>query len=131
MRIGIVMQLTLLNPQSDIRNRKVADPPRLIAKTRCQMGQRENTAGVRWKMLMMKAILKTWPATPVEASLESKTSDIKLSRSCSLTEQPGSAGHLFGLWISDCRMRIGLVMQLSVFKSAIRNLHSAIAGAAL
>ena len=51
---------------------------------------------------MMKAILKTWPATPVDASLDSSTSYIKLSRSCSLTEQPGSVGHLRNAdWFGD------------------------------
>jgi len=38
-------------------------------KTRCQMGRSDETAGKRRLGGMMRAYLKTWPATPVGSSL--------------------------------------------------------------
>jgi hypothetical protein len=62
------------------------------------MGQSENTAGVRWKMLKRKAILKTWPATPVESVARIRELASSLAEVVPwLKEQPGSAGHPEGL----------------------------------
>jgi len=38
-------------------------------ETRCQMGRSEETAGGRLPKWRDESELKTWPATPVEASL--------------------------------------------------------------
>ena len=105
------------NPQSAIRNLEgMADPPRLIAKTRCQMGQSENTAGVRWKILMMKAILKTWPATPVgkRRSIRTVLHQAKPKLFLARNSRGRSAIQL-GLRIADFGLRIGNL------KSEVRN----------
>ena len=47
---------------------RMADPPRLTT-TRCQMGRSERWS-TRQEEPAGKANLKTWPATPVEQSLE-------------------------------------------------------------
>ena len=81
----------------------MADPPRLVAKTRCQMGQSEDTAGAGGRYLMMKAILKTWPATPVgKRRLIREVLHQAKPKLFHDKEQPGSVGHL---WIAEFRLR--------------------------
>ena len=66
-----------------IRSKAMADPPRLT-ETRCQMGRSEKTAGPDGSNSEMKSEFETWPATPVEASLEINEVTLRLvtSRSC-------------------------------------------------
>lgn len=72
----------------------MADPPRLT-KTRCQMGRSDETAGKAF-LEDVTSELKTWPATPVEASLRTLSQGCLETLSALLPlnrEQPGSVSH--------------------------------------
>ena len=69
----------------------MADPPRLH-ETRCQMGRSEKRRAEGFQKGTMRADLKTWPATPVGASLAyAWRVRLRLVESCFFV-QKGAAG---------------------------------------
>jgi hypothetical protein len=90
---GHFLQTPIGNQKSNVL---VDGCPTPAHKTRCQMGRSEETAGRRRLSGMMRAYLKTWPATPVGASLaQAYKVRPKLVEVASINkkEQPGSASH--------------------------------------
>jgi hypothetical protein len=85
------MSLQIPNSKSEIRRGWSTRPG--SHETRCQMGRSEKGGTNRKVSSMMKSEFETWPATPVEASLEINELPLRYgtSRSCFFSKK-GAAG---------------------------------------